>query len=83
VLQDLSAVLRTVLRKLAHALADPPHTLLLHSAPFGDGESPSYHWHLEVVPALAGQGDAEWGTGLYMNPLPPEDAARVLRDTAT
>ncbi len=82
VLRDLASILRTVLRKLEHTLADPPHTLLLHSAPFGDGESPSYHWHVEIVPTLVGVGDFEWGTGLHLNPLPPEDAARVLRDAA-
>jgi UDPglucose--hexose-1-phosphate uridylyltransferase len=24
----------------------------------------------------------EWGTGFYINPTPPEEAAQYLRDTA-
>jgi len=81
VLRDLAAMLRTVLRKLQRAIGDPPNSLLLHSAPFGDGENPSYHWHAELIPLPAGLGGFEWGTGFHLNPMPPEDAARVLRHT--
>jgi UDPglucose--hexose-1-phosphate uridylyltransferase len=49
-LHELASVLATVLARLDRALGDPPYNLVLHSAPFGDGESPSYHWHIEVVP---------------------------------
>jgi UDPglucose--hexose-1-phosphate uridylyltransferase len=82
VLRDLAAVLRTVLAKLDVALGDPPYNLLLHSAPFGVGESPSYHWHLELLPKLTGLAGFELGSGFHINPVPPEDAARLLRDTA-
>ena len=79
-LHDLAAVLRTVLRKLDRAVGDPPFNLLLHSAPFGTGESPSYHWHFELMPNLTGISGFELGSGFHINPLPPEDAARILRD---
>ena len=78
---DVAAVLRIVLRKLARALDDPPYNLILHSAPFGGGESPSYHWHIEITPKLTNLAGFELGSGFHINPMPPEDAARVLRDT--
>ena len=80
-LRDVAAVLRIVLRKLARALDDPPYNLILHSAPFGAGESPSYHWHIEITPKLTNLAGFELGSGFHINPMPPEDAARVLRDT--
>ena len=80
VLRDFADVLRTVLRKLAHALGDPPYSLLLHTAPFSEGESPAYHWHAELVPMLTNLDGFSWSTGLHLNPMPPEDAARILRD---
>lgn len=82
VLTDLARVLHVVLRKLAATLDDPPFTLVLHTAPAGEMESVYYHWHVELVPALA-QGPAvvEAG-GFALNALPPEDAARYLRDCA-
>jgi UDPglucose--hexose-1-phosphate uridylyltransferase len=37
------------------------------------------HWHLEVVPRLTVLAGLELGAGLYVNWLPPEKAAAVLR----
>src|SRR5438477_1235965 len=79
-LAELAAVLGGVLSRLDRALDDPPYNLMLHSAPFGGGDSPSYHWHLEIVPKLVGVAGFELGSGFHINPVPPEDAARLLRD---
>jgi UDPglucose--hexose-1-phosphate uridylyltransferase len=38
------------------------------------------HWHLEIVPRLTVFAGLELGAGLYMNWLPPEEAADRLRD---
>ena len=81
-LADCGGVLRTVLRKLDRAVGDPPFNLLLHSAPFGASDNPSYHWHFEIMPKLTGIAGFELGSGFTINPVPPEDAARMLRDTA-
>ena len=80
-LASVAAVVTGVLAKLDHALGDPPYNLVVHSAPFGAGESPSYHWHLEVVPQLVGLAGFQLGSGFHINPVPPEDAARLLRET--
>jgi UDPglucose--hexose-1-phosphate uridylyltransferase len=81
-LHDLAGVLRDVLARLARALDDPPYQLVLHSAPFGASESPSYHWHFEILPRLGGGVASELGSGLHVNPVPPEDASRLLRSTS-
>ena len=39
-----------------------------------------YHWHIEVIPKLTRVAGFEWGSGFYINPTTPEDAARFLRD---
>ena len=45
--------------------------------------SASYHWHLEVMPALTQVAGFEWGSGFYINPVVPEEAARYLREVQT
>ena len=37
------------------------------------------HWHFEVVPRLTVFAGLELGAGLYVNWLPPEEAAARLR----
>jgi UDPglucose--hexose-1-phosphate uridylyltransferase len=38
------------------------------------------HWHLEVVPRLTVFAGIELGAGIYVNPLPSEEAAARLRE---
>jgi UDPglucose--hexose-1-phosphate uridylyltransferase len=39
-----------------------------------------YHWHIEIIPRLTKIAGFEWGTGFYINPVPPESAAEFLRE---
>ncbi len=78
---ELAHVLKTVLLKLELALDDPPYNYILHTAPFDSYDVKFYHWHLEIIPRLTGVAGFEWGSGFYINSVPPEDAAEFLRRT--
>ena len=39
-----------------------------------------FHWHLEIMPRLTRTAGFEWGSGFYINPTPPEDAAKYLSE---
>jgi len=79
-IDDLGTVLKTVLGKLETALDDPPYNYVVHTAPFDSSELPHYHWHLEIFPRLTRVAGFEWGSGFYINPVLPEEAAGFLRD---
>jgi UDPglucose--hexose-1-phosphate uridylyltransferase len=36
---------------------------------------------VEILPRLTRVAGFEWGSGFHINPTPPEEAARVLRET--
>jgi len=80
-IEDLGQVLKTVLRKLEFALDDPPYNFVIHTAPFDRQELPHFVWHMEIFPRLTRVAGFEWGSGFYINPVPPENAAKFLRDT--
>ena len=44
---------------------------------------PHYHWHIEIIPKLTHVAGFEWGTGFYINPTPPEEAAKFLREASS
>jgi UDPglucose--hexose-1-phosphate uridylyltransferase len=71
--------LGTTLRRLAAALGDPAYNFMVHTNPLRDASSHSYHWHVEVMPALTQVAGFEWGSGFHINPVPPEEAAEFLR----
>jgi len=76
---ELAADLRTLLLKLETALDYPPYNYIVHTSPFNVGDLNHYHWHIEVIPRLTRVAGFEWGTGFYINPVPPENAAEYLR----
>jgi UDPglucose--hexose-1-phosphate uridylyltransferase len=81
-LGQLAQALGTTTRRLAAALGDPAYNFIIHSNPVRDPSSPSYHWHLEIMPALSQVAGFEWGSGFHINPVPPEEAAEFLRKVA-
>ncbi|MBM3245857.1 MAG: DUF4931 domain-containing protein [Candidatus Omnitrophica bacterium] len=84
---ELGRILKEILAKLKKGLNDPAYNYIIHTAPFrrqkvGYWKSIDYdyHWHIEIIPRLTRVAGFEWGTGFYICPLPPEDAAKFLRE---
>jgi UDPglucose--hexose-1-phosphate uridylyltransferase len=75
----VAAMLGEILRRMSRTLSDPPYNIILHSAPLRARTLDHFHWHLEIIPKLARVAGFEWGTGFFINPTPPEEAARYLR----
>lgn len=89
-LGELAVAMKEMLVRLKAVLKDPPYNFILHTAPplqqrlgkpdyWGSIEY-DYHWHIELVPRLTQIAGFEWGTGFYINPTSPEDAAAFLRE---
>ncbi|MBI4352875.1 MAG: DUF4931 domain-containing protein [Candidatus Omnitrophica bacterium] len=87
--RDLGAVLKDCLGKIRVLLNDPPYNMILHTAPYRHKKKEIYwktieedtHWYFQISPRLTHDAGFEWGTGIHINPTPPEDAALLLRET--
>lgn len=79
-ISQLAVLLKTTLKKLSVALNNPPYNLMIHSAPLDSPQQKEYHWHFEIMPKLTKIAGFEWGTGFYINPTIPEDAAKYLNE---
>ncbi len=78
--KTFSVILKNVLMRMRLSLEDPPFNFMIHTGtPEGEGKD-YYHWHLEIVPRLTKLAGFEWGSGFYINPTPPEEAAKFLRE---
>jgi UDPglucose--hexose-1-phosphate uridylyltransferase len=77
--ESLARVLRTVIGRMNRTLESPPFNLIVHTSPFTEDTGAFYHWHVEVMPRLGRVAGFEWGTGFFINPTSPEEAAQVLR----
>jgi len=89
-IHDLAAALKEVLLRIKKCLNDPPYNFLIHTIPnvkttpkrtaYWDTIAVDYHWHIEIMPRLTRIAGFEWGTGFYINPTAPEEAAKYLRE---
>ncbi|MFQ5632161.1 MAG: galactose-1-phosphate uridylyltransferase [bacterium] len=78
---DLAAILKDVLLRLNKALDAPPYNFVIHSSPIQEPSALEYHWHIEIIPKLTKIAGFEWGTGFYINPVPPEQSAVHIRNS--
>ncbi|MDP1853691.1 MAG: galactose-1-phosphate uridylyltransferase [Candidatus Omnitrophota bacterium] len=86
--RELAKTIKIVLSKIKKVVKDPAYNFILHTAPFRRKKlgywktiEEDYHWHIEIIPRLTRVAGFEWGTGFYICPLPPESAAKFLRET--
>ena len=87
--KDFAALLKECLSRIKVLLNDPPYNFILHTAPYRHKKKgiywktidEDYHWYLYIAPRLSQNAGFEWGTGIHINPTPPEDAALLLRET--
>jgi UDPglucose--hexose-1-phosphate uridylyltransferase len=84
---SLAICLKTVMQKLANALNNPQYNYIIHTAPnrfprrgYWKTIEDDFHWHIEIMPRLTRVAGFEWGSGFYICPTPPEEAARYLRE---
>jgi UDPglucose--hexose-1-phosphate uridylyltransferase len=84
-LADLAGALRRTVAALYRTLDDPPFNLVLHTAPnllpqkgYWQTVRDDYHWFLEIIPRVRRTDGFEWGSGFFVNPMPPERAVELL-----
>jgi UDPglucose--hexose-1-phosphate uridylyltransferase len=77
---DLAEIMQRILRQIDRILDTPPYNFVIHTSPFYDETNDYYHWHIELVPKLTKIAGFEWGSGFYINPTPPEESAKFMRE---
>ncbi|MCD1294669.1 galactose-1-phosphate uridylyltransferase [Methanocella sp. CWC-04] len=72
---DFAIAMRDVLSRLYRLLSDPPYNYC-----FMQSVSEDMHMHIRICPKLGMLAGFELNTGMNINSVPPEDAARSLRE---
>ncbi len=76
----LAETLRDTISRVKKIFPNLSYNYILHVAPInGDTDVEYYHWHIEFMPKLTQVAGFEWGTGFYIDPITPEQAAKYLK----
>ncbi|MBM3860206.1 MAG: DUF4921 family protein [Verrucomicrobia bacterium] len=83
----LADAMRVTLQKLSKALNQPQYNYIIHTGPvrrprqgYWTTIDLDFRWHIEILPRLTLIAGFEVGSGFYINPTPPEEAAKYLRE---
>jgi len=80
-MEDLSSAIQSLFLRFHKLLSDPPYSLTFHTSPVQNRfHRAEYHWHIETRLRIGLREGFEWGTGFFVNPTPPENAAAYLRE---
>ena len=84
---NIGEVLQRIMKALYDILSDPPYNYILHTSPnrlpqrgYWLTIQDDFHWHLEIIPRVKRTDGFEWGSGFFINPVPPETVALKLKE---
>jgi UDPglucose--hexose-1-phosphate uridylyltransferase len=77
--ESLATTLPALLRALGQVAPGASYNWVVHGRGPRTGGTPAFHWHVEVLPRLVRPDGFDLGSGLEVNPVPPEGAASQLR----
>ncbi len=83
--RELARVMKAIFSRLYDRMHNPAYNYYIHSVPFGGAieskafnDRKSYHWHIVVLPRINVWAGFELGTEVYVNVMPPEQAAKFF-----
>lgn len=79
--RELANLLLKILHVVEHDLPLAAYNLLVRSAPLQSPPLGHFHWRIEVVPRLASWAGFELGTGVFVNAVTPEQAAKKFQSS--
>lgn len=90
-LHSLGDMMKEVFGRLYDVLENPPLNFYIHTSPplvkrpglvdYWESIEYDFHWHIEIIPRITGTAGFEWGSGLHINPVEPEESAKFLKGT--
>jgi UDPglucose--hexose-1-phosphate uridylyltransferase len=78
-IENLSHLLMEVIEKLKQQLGCFDFNLSIITQPLQDAVFEACRFAIRIIPRIYKEGGFELSTGVYINPVAPEQAARLLR----
>ncbi|KAF0134825.1 MAG: hypothetical protein FD145_393 [Candidatus Saganbacteria bacterium] len=78
--KELAYVMKTTLNKIYKSLHNPDYNFVIYSSPCREKDLEYYHWHIQIIPRVAAVAGFELGSGIFINTVIPESAAKFLRE---
>lgn len=81
-MREAADVLKDIFGKIGKTLHNPSVNYFIHDLPHSSAHSDFFHWHIEIAPRISTYGGFEMGSGVVIDVMSPEDAAKFLRSNS-
>jgi len=78
--KELAFTMKKILQKIYKGLNNPDYNFVITSSPCHESNEEYFHWHIVIIPRVAAVAGFELGSGIYINTVIPEKAAKYLRE---
>lgn len=78
-INELSIIIKKLFEKMHSILGKFPFNMFIHTHPIDEAVVEIYKWHIHITPRLAYQAGFELSTGVFVNAVVPENAAKLFR----
>ncbi len=81
---DLGDAFSATFKKIGIALDKPDYNFFIHTSPIDSSSAKThdfYSWHIEILPKVASVGAFELASGMEINVIDPDEAAKLFRET--
>lgn len=78
-LNDLSFILKDILARFYYGLNNPAYNYIIRSSPLDISQNDYFHWYISVIARVTKTAGFELGSGMFINPVPPEESAQFLQ----
>jgi UDPglucose--hexose-1-phosphate uridylyltransferase len=78
--RELAGVMQKVLQKFNKVLHNPDFNYAVYSAPCHEQGLQYCHWNMKIFPRISNQAGFELGSGMMINSVVPEAAAKFIRE---
>lgn len=81
-LSDLSEILSKQIKKINSSLHNPAFNVFINNGLYDEKNSEIYHWYIQIIPRTSFLAGFELATGIYINQVEPEIAAKQFKQNA-
>lgn len=78
--KELAFVMRQTLAKIYKSLNNPDYNYVIRSTPCHETNEEYFHWYIQILPRVVEIAGFELGSGIFINTVIPEKAAKFLRE---
>lgn len=78
--KELAFTMKKTLEKIYRGLNNPDYNYVITSSPCHESNEEYFHWHVLIMPRVTAVAGFELGSGIYINTVIPEKAAKYLRE---